>query len=275
MKKIAAILEVLGVFALIFFLFFLFRTTHLWKLQRTYLKSEFLNSALMFAVPIIVLLITRRNLSEYGLRFTNLKKQLVTALICLIPVAAANMTFSFVDWTSRTGALVLAADHVVLLVVLALLLRKEPPRALIIAFGIAFFGFIAFFSFSRPPVPGMWSEKLLKIVYYLFFVGFGEEMLNRGYIQSRLNAVFGRPFEFRGVKWGWGIVIASIIFGAGHLFNHFNPFLGEFNIMWWWASWTIFSGLVFGFLREKTGGILVPAIVHGLPLAVASYFFGI
>lgn len=37
-----------------------------------------------------------------------------------------------------------------------------------------------------------------------------------------------------------------------------------------WGFWTIFSGLVFGFVREKSGGILAPTLLHGLPQAIAS-----
>jgi membrane protease YdiL (CAAX protease family) len=36
-----------------------------------------------------------------------------------------------------------------------------------------------------------------------------------------------------------------------------------------WGFWTIFGGLVFGFVREKSGGILAPALLHGLPQAIA------
>ena len=42
------------------------------------------------------------------------------------------------------------------------------------------------------------------LIYYLLFVGLGEELLFRGYIQSRLNEAWGRPFQFYGVPWAWG-----------------------------------------------------------------------
>jgi membrane protease YdiL (CAAX protease family) len=111
-------------------------------------------------------------------------------------------------------------------------------------------------------------ESLTSFLFYLLFLGPGEEFLFRGYIQSRLNAAFGRPFSFWGVPWGWGLVIASLLFGFMHILNPFNPF----HI--WWGVWTVFGGLSAGYIREKTGSILPPAILHGLPQAIASLMIG-
>jgi membrane protease YdiL (CAAX protease family) len=37
-----------------------------------------------------------------------------------------------------------------------------------------------------------------------------------------------------------------------------------------WGFWTFFGGLVKGFVREKSGSILAPALLHGLPEAIAT-----
>lgn len=272
MKKVAAVLEALAAFALVFLLIWLFRITPSWEWQRAHLKHEVVNSALFLIIPILVLVITRRDFAAHGLCFKNLRYHLITALICLIPVGISVMPFAFVNHTSMSGSLVLAVDHLALLVVLAILLKKRPSPVMAVAFGVLLFSSVAYTSFAAAPLPGQIWDKLIRFVYFLFFVGFCEEMFFRGYVQSRLNAAFGHPYTFCGVAWGWGLIIASLIFGFGHVFNHFNPFLGEFNWMWWWGFWTIFSGLVFGFLREKTGSILVSAIIHGLPLAIGSMF---
>jgi membrane protease YdiL (CAAX protease family) len=269
MKKLAAVLEVLTVKGGIFFAIWAFRLTPVWTWQRDLLGYEFFNNGLFFFVPLILLLLKRCDLAAYGLSFKNFRYQLVTALICLIPVGLANMVFSYVNKTTLSGSMILAADHIVLLLVFALLLRKRSLKVNIAALCV-----FPLFMFAN--VNGLGAatvQKVLTVVYFLFFVGFGEEMLNRGYIQSRLNGVFGRHWSFFGVKVGWGLVITSLIFGFGHVFTNFNPFLGEFNWNWWQAFWTIFSGLVFGYLRERTGSILVPAIIHGLPLTIAYLFF--
>jgi membrane protease YdiL (CAAX protease family) len=117
-------------------------------------------------------------------------------------------------------------------------------------------------------------ERLVSFLFYLMFLGPGEEFLFRGYIQSRLNVAFGRPFRFWGVSWGWGLVISSLLFGFMHILNPFNPFLGKFDLYIWWGVWTVFGGLIFGYVREKAGSILPPALLHGLPQAIASLFLG-
>ncbi len=112
-------------------------------------------------------------------------------------------------------------------------------------------------------------------VFYLFFVGLGEELLFRGYIQSRLNAAFGRPFQFYGVCWGWGIVITAVLFGLMHVINTGSIAIkGDWQPAPWWGFWTFFASFVSGFVREKTGSIAAPAILHGLPQAIASAFLG-
>ena len=47
-----------------------------------------------------------------------------------------------------------------------------------------------------------------------------------------------------------------------HLLNPFDYFRGGGTLAWWWGL-SAFAGLWRGLLRERTGTILVPAIVHG------------
>jgi membrane protease YdiL (CAAX protease family) len=48
-----------------------------------------------------------------------------------------------------------------------------------------------------------------------------------------------------------------------------------FNPQWGWVLWTFFGGFVFSYLRQKTNGILAPAVVHGLPQALVYLFLRI
>lgn len=104
------------------------------------------------------------------------------------------------------------------------------------------------------------------------FVGPVEELVFRGYIQSRLNEAFGRPRQFLGVSFGVGIIISSLLFGLVHTMNAntFNPFLGKYSLDIFWGIIAFMIGLVLGFVREKTGSIVAPALLHG-----ALDFFGI
>ncbi len=107
-------------------------------------------------------------------------------------------------------------------------------------------------------------HELLTMLWLFFGAGWGEEVFFRGYIQSRVNEAFGRPFAFMGMKWGAGLVVSSLLFGLIHALNTVDYFTGRFDFAWWWLVSNFFAGLFFGCLRERTGSILPGAIVHGL-----------
>jgi membrane protease YdiL (CAAX protease family) len=116
------------------------------------------------------------------------------------------------------------------------------------------------FGWIQIDVPRLW---LSTIVFQVLFAGFGEEVLYRGYFQSRLNDGFGRPFKVEGISFGVGLIAISLLFGLGHLLNPFNPFLGHNGLDWFAGLIALQTGLFYGLVREKTGSILAPAIIHG------------
>jgi hypothetical protein len=61
--------------------------------------------------------------------------------------------------------------------------------------------------------------------------------------------------------------MASLLFGVAHLLNPFNPFAGRLSLDWRMGIMTVVYGFFFGFMREKTGSIVMPAIVHGANFA--------
>jgi membrane protease YdiL (CAAX protease family) len=119
------------------------------------------------------------------------------------------------------------------------------------------------------------GNAISAFAFYILFLGLGEELLFRGYIQSRLNAAWGRPFQFYGVNWGWGVIMTSVLFGLMHVLNIASLVSGDWQLAWWWGFWTFFGGLLSGFVREKTGSIVAPTILHGLPQAITYAFLGL
>ena len=113
------------------------------------------------------------------------------------------------------------------------------------------------------------GTALVTFVCYAVFVGFGEEIMYRGFVQSRLNQAFGRPFQFFGVPWGWGLILTSLLFGFTHVLN-VDAASGQTGWYWGWGLWTAVAGLTSGYIRERTGNVLAPAILHGLPQALAA-----
>ena len=99
---------------------------------------------------------------------------------------------------------------------------------------------------------------LSTIVFHFVFSSFGEELFYRGFIQGELNRAFGRPWKIAGVPFGPGLIVASLTFAAGHGV----PMLGAQV----WDPLAVLQTGIFAFfaglLRERTGGIFAPAMLH-------------
>lgn len=218
---------------------------------------------LMVAVPLLLLTILRRNLADYGLRFTDWRQDLRVALTAYLPASLGILPTAFVAYQRWSGAIVLAASLLSALFVIAWLLHRKliPLMGVItIALTVIGFGWAALSRGTLPPV----GSAVKGFVLFAIFVGIGEEVLWRGYVQSRLNQAFGRPYTFCGVQWGLGLVIASVLFGFVHVLNT-SAATGQVGWYWPWGFWNVFSGLLFGYVRERTGNVLAPAFLHGIP----------
>ena len=93
----------------------------------------------------------------------------------------------------------------------------------------------------------------LKLVgYHVFFVALPEEFFYRGYLQSRLEEAFGKPWRILGANLGPGWLLNCAIFAAGHSIVQFQ----------WWHFAIFFPSLVFGWMRARTGGVIAGAMFH-------------
>jgi membrane protease YdiL (CAAX protease family) len=232
------------------------------------LQRNMLGHTVMMAVPIVWLLLTRRDLAAFGLWTRDLRGDLTVALTVFLPVSLAGAVSGMVDYRAVPVSFLLAGVSIAALVWVAMQLRQGPdPQSGIITISLCLVLFPAFSLWrGHLPDPG---DALTAFVCYAFFVGFGEEIMYRGFVQSRLNQAFGRPFTFFGVPWGWGLVLTSLLFGFTHVLN-VDAATGQTGWYWGWGLWTTFGGLTFGYVRERTGNVLAPALLHGLPQALAA-----
>jgi membrane protease YdiL (CAAX protease family) len=146
--------------------------------------------------------------------------------------------------TLSTSLFILAAHQIGLHLILGLILRKKTTYS---GVGISA-GAILLFPLTGT-AEGIAGKAIVFFLTYALFVGFGEEVLYRG--QSRLNEVFGKPYRFFGVAFGWGTILTALFFGFTHV-GIISCVLGlSTNITLAWGFWTFFGGLVFGFIRER------------------------
>jgi hypothetical protein len=128
-------------------------------------------------------------------------------------------------------------------------------------------GRIAFVALPTAPIVfALWNgrdgaSELLTVLWLLVGAGVGEELFFRGYVQSRLNQVFGRPWRAFGVDFGPGLFLAAALFGLVHVLNPTDYFAGVYRFAWPHGLATA-ATLYYGFLRERTGCVWVPALVH-------------
>jgi uncharacterized protein len=269
--KVKAVIEVVVVFVLIWLILALVGLSPLGEWERKITgQYNFIEYILIITIILIVLVSTRRNLASYGISFRNLRYHLDIAVTSFLPVALGFLPIAFIGDNHKTwwGSLIMTGVIIVELLLLGWMLRRKPTRN---ESGIVV-GALLFITVSNLTQQAPLNNPLTGFIYYIFFLGFGEELLFRGYIQSRLNEAWGRPFQFFSVPWGWGLVITSVIFGLMHVINLGSLIRGSWQLEPWWGLWTFFGGFVNGFVREKTGSIVAPTILHGLPQAIATVF---
>jgi len=263
--KAKAVIEVVLVFCLTMFFIALVGFSPIGEWERQTIEYPYIEYIVMIAIPLLILVITRRDLASYGLSVRNFRYHLNIAATVILPVFIAQIPLAFVDYRQWSGALVMAVVNIALLFALGWILKRKPT----LSEGGTMVGAVLLISGSRLGAQlSPAGHAISSFIFYLFFLALGEELLFRGYIQSRLNIAFGRPFQFFGVHWGWGIIIASMIFGLMHFANIYSLVMGHWQLMPWWGFWTFFGGLVLGFVREKTGSIVASTILHGLPQAI-------
>lgn len=111
------------------------------------------------------------------------------------------------------------------------------------------------------------SFKWLSLTFLLsqiILVGFPEEFFFRGYLQSFLKFRFHNPITFLKplpLETTYSIPLSAMIFAASHSLITFQ----------WWHFSIFFPALVFGWLREKTNGLIAPILFHALSNIVITW----
>lgn len=103
----------------------------------------------------------------------------------------------------------------------------------------------------RVDFPQDWALLLL---YHLLCVALPEEVFYRGYVQSRLNQAFPWSVNLLHGRVGFGWLYTAFLFALGHYIISLRPE----------ALATFFPGLLFGWLRERTGSVAASTAFHAV-----------
>jgi membrane protease YdiL (CAAX protease family) len=260
MSKAKAILEVAIVLCLTCTAVWLISISPLAAWQTRYLERHFLEYGAISAIPALAIYITRRNRASYGLTLSPLRYHTHVARTCFIPYSLAFILISFIPSDLRALRSLLSAALAICVLFLCARLLKGMP----IGGGAVMAGTCGLVLLGIYP-----ARAISAFIFYALFLGPGEELLFRGYMQSRLNESFSRPYRFFDVAWGWGAIHTALFFGLFHVINLPALTAGRMELMWWSGLSSFCWGLFFSFVREKTGSITAPAILHGVPQAIA------
>jgi len=95
----------------------------------------------------------------------------------------------------------------------------------------------------------------LMVPVQILVVALPEELFYRGWMQGRWAATEpGRGITVLGARLGTGFFATQALFALGHLAVVPAP----------WRLGTFFPGLLFGWLRARTGNVAAPVLVHAL-----------
>ncbi len=102
--------------------------------------------------------------------------------------------------------------------------------------------------------PRLPDRLALLAVVQLAVVALPEEMFYRGWMQTAwARRDPGRGVTVLGARLGAGFLSTQLLFAAGHLV-----------VLQPWRLGTFFPGLLFGWLRERTGNVAAPVVLHAL-----------
>jgi len=99
--------------------------------------------------------------------------------------------------------------------------------------------------------------------YLLVMPGLAEELLFRGLYQSLLNSAFGRNWRFGGARFGWGLLISSVLFAGANGLVAVDPQLHA-RVVLPAAIAPFMLSLVSGWIRERTNSVWPSVFGHNL-----------
>lgn len=111
------------------------------------------------------------------------------------------------------------------------------------------------FHLAAPPAASFWLAQLVA-------AALPEEIFFRGYLQTCLDKFFIARWNIFGVRLGWAWPLTALIFAFAHSVITYR----------WWHFAIFFPALVFGYLRERTGGIIAPTLFHASSNIVMAWF---
>ncbi len=176
---------------------------------------------------------------------------ITSALLIYMPIAALYRRKESFDFFEKNLSQVFYSLKILLLALLVI----SPPLFLL----NHFFQTLVFHAHYHPAIKNtsLWTV----FFFHTLVVAFPEEFFFRGYLLKRFQQYFQDKKIFLGIRIGTGFFLTAFIFAISH---------SLITLRWWHFS-IFFPALVFGWLREKTNGLVAPILFHALSNVFAAW----
>lgn len=143
------------------------------------------------------------------------------------------------------------------------LIVVQPGRSLLLALlfaALSFGGQLIVFWLEDIPLqpPPLTIETIRWLIedfaVTVFIIALFEEIVSRGYIQTRLQEAWGF----------WGVIVASLLFSSLHLPSAFLDFGYDLPTALFHFVQVGLAGFVLGYVYWQTGSVLTTIVLHGL-----------
>lgn len=214
-------------------------------------------------VTLIAITLSKVPFRQFGLSRTSMQQGFHFSVASFPFILAIGLSLNFLSWRKLFPALLVVLIELVVLFILIQRMQKLPNNANdlkkdLIAFLLILAGGCVFYVVIGRSI----VDTGFILMFHLFISSPVEELLFRGYIQTRINGAFNRKYHFHGIEFGMGLPVSAALFSLAHLINPFNPWLGKFELSIPWALWTFVLGLILGIVREKKEGLTAPILIH-------------
>lgn len=106
------------------------------------------------------------------------------------------------------------------------------------------------------------------MAFQLTMPGLEEEPFFRGILLLALNEAFRGRFRALGIDWGWGALLSSVLFGLTHAFGYEDGVFA-FDLMAFMMTGV--PALILVWLRERTGSLLLPILLHNFGNSIGHF----
>lgn len=179
------------------------------------------------------------DLKFIGLRFSWVGKILSLATSLTIVYSVSNSDRQDIGFTTRTNT------------------KNQIKSGILIFIGFLLFDFV----FKMILFPKGGSFDLETFAFQATMPGLTEELVFRGINLWLLDKVFPPKWTFKGVKFGWGFIIVTILFGLLHGVFLTTNHEFKFDLMTI-VYLSLISSLSLGILRKLSGSIIYSVLGH-------------